>query len=329
MYAASQHIRAALAPAADLRPRLAITIKCRMNAATAIRSILALLALSMLALAGVAAAKPWWMRGVESNEPISCRRTSPFGSARRSTATAAGALGHRRRLLLVPQQDRDRGGKPRPAWSGRPSCREASVQDRSVPRHAGDLSAAGRGHACPIRACDSGAHPLQIKVTYQGCAEAGLCYPPITKVLFPDGGSAALLPHSRAPRPVGEHGDPRRRPRISARRAGAAQRPPPRRRVMNRARAALGGRALPSRLVRGPARRISAARDGRRSRMRAGEASAPPAGEPAPGRCPRCHDAAPVDAWPRRRRSLSAAGVHAERPRRHAHIDRRLAAASR
>ena len=33
---------------------------------------------------------------------------------------------------------------------------------------------------------DGGAHPLQIKVTYQGCAEAGLCYPPITKVLFPE-----------------------------------------------------------------------------------------------------------------------------------------------
>lgn len=32
---------------------------------------------------------------------------------------------------------------------------------------------------------DAGAHPLQIKVTYQGCATAGLCYPPITKVLFP------------------------------------------------------------------------------------------------------------------------------------------------
>jgi thiol:disulfide interchange protein DsbD len=37
------------------------------------------------------------------------------------------------------------------------------------------------------RRFDYGAHPLQIKVTYQGCAEAGLCYPPITKVLFPAG----------------------------------------------------------------------------------------------------------------------------------------------
>ena len=33
---------------------------------------------------------------------------------------------------------------------------------------------------------DAGAHPLQIRVTYQGCAEAGLCYPPIVKVLSPD-----------------------------------------------------------------------------------------------------------------------------------------------
>ena len=32
---------------------------------------------------------------------------------------------------------------------------------------------------------DAGAHPIEIKVTYRGCAEAGLCYPPITKTLFP------------------------------------------------------------------------------------------------------------------------------------------------
>jgi thiol:disulfide interchange protein DsbD len=37
---------------------------------------------------------------------------------------------------------------------------------------------------------DGGAHPLQLKVTYQGCAEAGLCYPPITKVLFPRAATA-------------------------------------------------------------------------------------------------------------------------------------------
>jgi thiol:disulfide interchange protein DsbD len=38
----------------------------------------------------------------------------------------------------------------------------------------------------PYTRFDAGAHPLQIKVIYQGCAEAGLCYPPISKVLFPE-----------------------------------------------------------------------------------------------------------------------------------------------
>jgi len=41
----------------------------------------------------------------------------------------------------------------------------------------------------PYTRLDAGAHPIQMKVTYQGCAEAGLCYPPITKVVFPTAGS--------------------------------------------------------------------------------------------------------------------------------------------
>jgi len=43
----------------------------------------------------------------------------------------------------------------------------------------------------PYSRSDFGAHPIQVKVTYQGCAEAGLCYPPITRVMF---ASAALPP---------------------------------------------------------------------------------------------------------------------------------------
>ena len=52
----------------------------------------------------------------------------------------------------------------------------------------------------PYRRLDYGAHPLQIKVSYQGCAEAGLCYPLITKVLFPTtvgGGQAPKAPNHR------------------------------------------------------------------------------------------------------------------------------------
>jgi thiol:disulfide interchange protein DsbD len=46
---------------------------------------------------------------------------------------------------------------------------------------------------------DFGAHPLQIKVTYQGCADAGLCYLPISKVLSPQSPAASAVqspPHT-------------------------------------------------------------------------------------------------------------------------------------
>jgi thiol:disulfide interchange protein len=44
---------------------------------------------------------------------------------------------------------------------------------------------------------DYGAHPVQIKVIYQGCAKAGFCYPAIAKVLFPTGNAASLDPSAR------------------------------------------------------------------------------------------------------------------------------------
>ena len=44
----------------------------------------------------------------------------------------------------------------------------------------------------PFTRSDYGAHPLQIQVTYQGCAQSGFCYPPISKVLFPESGAGAI-----------------------------------------------------------------------------------------------------------------------------------------
>jgi thiol:disulfide interchange protein len=46
---------------------------------------------------------------------------------------------------------------------------------------------------------DYGAHPVQVKVVYQGCAKAGLCYPTIAKVLFPEGEAAPPTVSQRAP----------------------------------------------------------------------------------------------------------------------------------
>jgi thiol:disulfide interchange protein DsbD len=48
----------------------------------------------------------------------------------------------------------------------------------------------------PYARLDAGAHPLQIRVSYQGCAMAGLCYPVIVQVLFPDSPVAAAPPVS-------------------------------------------------------------------------------------------------------------------------------------
>jgi len=52
----------------------------------------------------------------------------------------------------------------------------------------------------PYSRIDAGAHPMQIKVTYQGCAEAGLCYPPITKVVFPTVGTPSVVTSVPPPR---------------------------------------------------------------------------------------------------------------------------------
>jgi thiol:disulfide interchange protein len=47
------------------------------------------------------------------------------------------------------------------------------------------------------RRLDAGTHPMQVKLTYQGCAEAGLCYPPISKVISPGGLIGVVRPQQR------------------------------------------------------------------------------------------------------------------------------------
>jgi thiol:disulfide interchange protein len=53
--------------------------------------------------------------------------------------------------------------------------------------------------AVPLMRGDYGAHPVQVKVEYQGCAKDRLCYPTITKVLFPNGPAVSSGPPSRPP----------------------------------------------------------------------------------------------------------------------------------
>lgn len=153
---------------------------------------------SMLAgatlLAAAAEAKPWWLRGVESNESDFLPPDVAFrvggrieaGVAHVRFVIADGYYLYKQKIeiqaespdlsLAAPQLPP--GTLKTDAYLG---TQEIYTQQVEV--------------KVPYSRSDGGAHPMQLKVTYQGCAEAGLCYPPMTKVIFP---SAAAL---QAPAP--------------------------------------------------------------------------------------------------------------------------------
>ena len=146
---------------------------------------------SMLGLAGTAQAKPWWMRGIDSNETDFLPPDVAFRVAARVDGNvvkvrwviADGYYLYRSKIdvkaespdLAVSSPELPRGTVKTDPYLGTQQIYTQQVEA-----------------VVPYSRVDAGAHPLQIKVTYQGCAEAGLCYPPITKVLFPIVGSPAV-----------------------------------------------------------------------------------------------------------------------------------------
>jgi thiol:disulfide interchange protein DsbD len=161
-----------------------------------IRSALFLAA--TLCLAGLAAAKPWWMRGVESNEgdflppDVAFRVSSGVDGnmLRIRWVIADGYYLYRQKMeikaespdLLLSAPSFPKGTLKTDPYLG---TQEIFLQQVEA--------------TVAFSRLDAGAHPLQIKVTYQGCAEAGLCYPPISKVLFPDSAAAPMAraePHA-------------------------------------------------------------------------------------------------------------------------------------
>jgi thioredoxin:protein disulfide reductase len=141
-------------------------------------------------------AKPWWMRGIDSNETDFLPPDVAFRVAARSEGTelkvrwviADGYYLYRQKIevraespdLVVSAPELPPGIVKTDPYLGTQEIYTQQVEA-----------------SVPFTRIDAGAHPLQIKVTYQGCAEAGLCYPPITKVLFPNAGAppvAANIP---------------------------------------------------------------------------------------------------------------------------------------
>ncbi len=147
-----------------------------------------------LGTAATAHAKPWWMRGIESNETDFLPPDVAFRVAARIDGNvlkvrwviADGYYLYRQKfevkaespdlLVSVPQL-------PPGVVKTDPYLGTQEIYTQQVEA------------VVPYTRIDAGAHPIQIKVTYQGCAEAGLCYPPITKVVFPSAGRAQVAPN--------------------------------------------------------------------------------------------------------------------------------------
>jgi thiol:disulfide interchange protein len=146
--------------------------------------------LSMLGLAATAQAKPWWMRGIDSNETDFLPPDVAFRVAARIDGSvvkvrwviADGYYLYRQKIevraespdLVISTPELPPGTVKTDPYLGTQQVFTQQVEA-----------------VVPYSRIDVGAHPMQIKVTYQGCAEAGLCYPPITKVIFPTVGSPA------------------------------------------------------------------------------------------------------------------------------------------
>jgi thiol:disulfide interchange protein DsbD len=152
-----------------------------------------LLALLLVGLAGVASAKPWWMRGIESNESdflapdVAFRVTAGVdGNAVRVRWLIADGYYLYRSKIEIKAESPDLVIAAPVLPAGRVRV-DPYLGTQEIYQHQVEATAV-------YTRFDAGAHPLQIKVTYQGCAEAGLCYPPISKVLFPQQAAPAAAP---------------------------------------------------------------------------------------------------------------------------------------
>jgi thioredoxin:protein disulfide reductase len=160
------------------------------------QSVLVLL-IFLLGFSATAQAKPWWMRGVDSN----ATDFLPPDVAFRVAARVDGNIIRVRWVIadgyyLYRQKIAVRAESPDLMLA-------AAELPPGVPKTDPYLGTSEVYYqqveaAVPYSRMDAGAHPLQIKVIYQGCTE-GLCYPVMTKVVFPGTGAGALAAPTSIP----------------------------------------------------------------------------------------------------------------------------------
>jgi thiol:disulfide interchange protein DsbD len=142
------------------------------------------LMLVILGFAATADAKPWWMRGSDASETDFLPPNVAFrvGSSIEGSnvkvrwVIADGYYLYKSKMEIAAESPDLTVGTPELPPG-------ASKTDQFLGTQ--EIYTQQVEMLVPYTRTDAGAHPMQIKVTYQGCAEAGLCYPPITRVLFP------------------------------------------------------------------------------------------------------------------------------------------------
>jgi thioredoxin:protein disulfide reductase len=154
---------------------------------------LPLLFLTLLGCAGVAAASPWWMRGSTSTEQdflppdVAFHLSSHLeaGVLQLRWVIADGYFIYRNKIQVRAASPDLVVGPPILPTGTRFDDKNFGLQEVYFQQATVSV---------PFTRSDYGAHPLQILVTYQGCAQSGFCYPPISKVLFPESAAGAMAP---------------------------------------------------------------------------------------------------------------------------------------
>jgi thiol:disulfide interchange protein len=157
-----------------------------------------------IALAGgltwlaAATAKPWWMANSPDNAgeflpPDQAFQVSADSTADRATirwVIADGYYLYRAKMDIAPDSPGLRLGVPEfpsgtmkvDEFFGRQEIYRQQVEAK-----------------VPLMRDDGGAHPIHLRVTYQGCAEKGLCYQPIVKTLAPEETGRSRAAANRVP----------------------------------------------------------------------------------------------------------------------------------
>ncbi len=172
----------------------ALTSWRRSGSATTVRGmprnrVFGLITLMLLG-AAAAQAKPWWMRGVESNDTDFLPPDVAFRMAARIDGTqvkvrwviADGYYLYKQKIEVKPAS---------PDLKIFAAQLPAGVMKTDQYLGTQEIYTQQVEASVPYTRIDAGAHPIEIKVTYQGCADAGLCYQPITKAIFPTAGPPA------------------------------------------------------------------------------------------------------------------------------------------